>query len=67
MNEEDYRLPNGCLLQAGGRVRIPREHLWHIPEADVEAYDIRLDLNAYSPDSEVVWRPRVAPPEEHRP
>ena len=56
---EPYKLPNGCDLYPGGRVRMPAEHIWLIPEEDIETYDLTLGDN-YSPYSEVIQRRRVA-------
>lgn len=53
---DDYLLPNGCLLEKGGRVRIPAGDLWKIPEEDIISYGIMVDDAAASSGSEVVYR-----------
>lgn len=55
MNDIAYRLPNGCDLYPGGRIRVPAEHIWLIPEADIEQYGLTLG-DDYSSGSEVVER-----------
>lgn len=51
-----YKLPNGCVIHPGCRVRVPAEHIWLIPNSDVQKYGLDLDHNAYSPTSEVIIR-----------
>jgi hypothetical protein len=57
--QQDYRLPNGVVLHPGGRVRVPADLIWSIPEADVVAYGIELDDEEASPGSEVLVRPAL--------
>lgn len=52
-------LPNGCYLQPGCRVRLPREQIWQIPAELVERYGLFLDDGAASPGSEVICMPGV--------
>lgn len=56
MADDDYILPNGSILRPGGRVRVPADVIWKIPEADVEKYGIELEDGSQSPGSEVLVR-----------
>lgn len=51
-----YRLPNGCMLDVGGRVRLARDQAFEIPSADVAIMGLQLGRD-HSPGSEVVDRP----------
>lgn len=53
----EYKLPNGCIITPGGRIRIPRKQIALIPEVDREKYGLFLDDNAWSAGSEVVCMP----------
>lgn len=53
---EDYELPNGSVLRRGGRVRVPKDLPWQIPQEDVRRMGLRLEEGSQSPGSEVlVW------------
>jgi hypothetical protein len=47
-------LPNGSLLERGGRVRILRTQLDDIPMEVWDIPGIHLELDTASPDSEVI-------------
>ena len=54
------RMPNGCDLTPGGRIRMTRKQAFEIPESIVEELGLELDDAAASHDSEVVvwpWNP----------
>lgn len=57
----DYLLPNGVVLAPGGRVRVPKDLIWQIPEDEIDAYGIELEQGSESPGSEVLFRPYVPP------
>ena len=52
------RMPNGCELTPGGRVRMSRKQIAEIPEAMIDKYGLELDDAAASHDSEGVMWPR---------
>lgn len=51
---EEYKLPNGCTLRPGCKVRIPSDQLTQIPEEDWERFNLELVEGEQSPYSEVV-------------
>ena len=54
------RMPNGCDMTPGGRIRMTRKQAFEIPESIVEELGLELDDAAASHDSEVVvwpWHP----------
>ena len=52
-----YKLPNGCWLYKGGRVRVPKDDIWSIPLAVIESLGLELEDESASPGSEVVRWP----------
>ena len=52
------KMPNGCNLVPGGRIRMSLKQVFEIPEGIIEKYGLELDDNAASPGSEVVMWPR---------
>jgi hypothetical protein len=60
IDADNYQLPNGGVLRRGGRVRVPAELIWLLPQEDVCRLGISLDEREYSSGSEVlVWDGRV--------
>lgn len=55
-----YKLPNGCSILPGGRVRIPKEHLNLIPAGDWEAFGLDIVEGDQSFGSEVIQRTATA-------
>jgi hypothetical protein len=58
--ERVVRMPNGCYLRPGGRMRMTLKQAFEIPESIVEELGLELDDAAASYDSEVVvwpWHP----------
>ncbi len=51
------RMPNGCMLKQGGRIRMSHEMVWEIPAIVVAELGLELDDSAASHDSEVVAWP----------
>jgi hypothetical protein len=60
------KLPNGCWIEPGDRVRVPRDHIWApyvVANADRLGWELGRD---HSPGSEVLVWPRVVQGEEHQ-
>lgn len=57
MNMAPYKLPNGCVLEAGGRIRVPWELVLKISSEDIDEYNIDIEHGDSSPASDVLCRP----------
>lgn len=66
-DERAVRLPNGCWLEPGGRVRVPKEHIW-LPEVRDAAERLGwvLENGSASPGSEVLAWPADPLSEDQR-
>lgn len=51
------RMPNGCELRPGGKIRMLRKKAFQIPESVIEELGLELDDAAASHESEVVVWP----------
>lgn len=53
---KEYKLPNGCFIRVGGKVRVPSEHLNLIPTEDWDKFGLDIIEGEQSFGSEVIQR-----------
>ena len=56
--QNELKLPNGCVLRPGCRIRLNRKQAFEIPLPTIENLGLELDDAAPSYDSEVVVWPK---------
>lgn len=54
-----YKLPNGCWIEPGSRVRVPKDHINLIPIEDWDAYGLDIVEGEQSFGSELIQRNRA--------